>query len=56
MYAYTPHVIHCSKDGIRVEGARDIGSTSDTVIHSLDQFLRVAEVWFRTYAKESEDK
>lgn len=45
--------IRCTKDGISVEGARDIGSTSDTRVGSLSQFLRVAECWWNTYCEKS---
>lgn len=45
--------VRCTKDGISVEGARDIGSTSDTRAGSLSQFLRIAECWWFTYCEKS---
>ena len=45
--------VRCIKDGISVEGARDIGSTSDTRAGSLSQFLRIAECWWFTYCEKS---
>ena len=45
--------VRCTKDGISVEGARDIGSTSDTIAGSLSQFLRIAECWWNTYCEKS---
>ena len=45
--------VRCTKDGISVEGARDIGSTNDTRAGSLSQFLRIAECWWNTYCEKS---
>ena len=41
--------VSCDNGGIFVKGADSIGSTCDTVVHSIDDFIRVAEVWWRTY-------
>ncbi len=46
-------IVRCTKNGISVEGARDIGSTSDTRAGSLSQFLRIAECWWNTYCEKS---
>ena len=43
--------IHCDKNGIRVQGARNIGSTSDTDASSKSDFLRICEVWWNTYVR-----
>ena len=43
--------IHCDKNGIRVQGARNIGSTSDTDASSKSDFLRICEGWWNTYVR-----
>ena len=43
--------INCTKSGIRVTGANDIGSTSDAVVSSRKQFMRIAEHWWNTYCE-----
>ena len=43
--------IHCDKDGIRIKGTNDIGSTSDSVVTSKQQFLRLCEHWWNTYCE-----
>ena len=47
--------IHCTKSGIRIDGANNIGSTSDTLISSRSQFMRVAEHWWNTYCADSDE-
>ena len=42
-------IVHCSRTGIRVSGANDVGSTSDTVVSSRSGFMRVAEHWWNSY-------
>ena len=43
--------IHCTKGGIRVDGANNIGSTSSAVISSRYQFRSVCEHWWNTYCE-----
>ena len=43
--------IHCTKVGIRVNGANNIGSTCDNVVSSKRDFMRVAEHWWNTYCE-----
>lgn len=43
--------IHCTKSGIRVDGANNVGSTCDTVISSRYQFRHVCEHWWNTYCE-----
>lgn len=43
--------IHTDHKGIHVEGAENIGSTSDTDASTLKQFLRIAECWYLTYTR-----
>ena len=41
--------IHCTKGGIRVSGAGNVGSTSDALVSSKRNFMRVCEHWWNTY-------
>ena len=48
--------IHCTRTGIHVDGANNIGSTSDTIVSCKRSFLRVCEVWWNTYCgRDDED-
>ena len=47
--------IHCTKTGIHVDGANDIGSTSDGVVSCKRHFLRVCAVWWNTYCGSDEE-
>ena len=47
--------IHCSKTGIHVEGANNIGSTSDTIESCKRSFLRVCSGWWNTYCGRDEE-
>lgn len=44
--------IHCTKSGLHVAGAKNVGSTSDNVISTRSQFMRVAEHWWNTYCED----
>ena len=46
--------IHCTKGGIQVNGANNVGSTCDTVVTSKKNFMRVCEHWWNTYAEKVE--
>lgn len=41
--------IYCTKNGIKIDGANNIGSTSDAVVSTKRNFLRVCECWWNTY-------
>lgn len=43
--------IHCTKSGVHVSGADNIGSTSDAVVSSRRQFMRVCVNWWNTYCE-----
>lgn len=47
--------IHCSKTGIHVEGANNIGSTSDTIVSCKRSFLRVCTSWWNDYCGRDEE-
>ena len=47
--------IHCTKTGIHIDGANDIGSTSDGVVSCKRHFLRVCAVWWNTYCGSDEE-
>ena len=49
--------IHCTKTGIHVYGANNIGSTSDTIVNCKRRFLQVCSVWWNTYfGRDDEDE
>ena len=48
--------IHCTKTGIHVDGANNIGSTSDTIVSCKPSFLRVCEVWWNTYCGRDDEE
>lgn len=43
------HMVHADFNGLHVGGVPFIGSTSDTTAATLHEWLRIAEVWWRTY-------
>ena len=43
--------INCTKNGIRVYGANNIGSTCDTDAGTRQDFMRIAEHWWNTYCE-----
>lgn len=48
--------INCTKNGIRVYGARNIGSTCDTDAGTRQDFMRIAEHWWNTYCRDARRK
>ena len=48
--------IYCTKCGMQIEGADNVGSRYSNAVSTKRDFLRVAEHWWNTYCQKVEEQ